>query len=348
MFVDIDNFKWKYEYLRNIYNNNTGYYHNLFIYGSNKNQSLHFILEFIKSIYCLHKDNSKNNDDIDIFKPCNKCSACNSIDNFNNINVKIIMPLVNENSELNREINELFCNYVKENIIIDEYSWNNKLKSTNKLVINKNSILKLQDFMLLQPLTNKPKICIIWLPELLNNSSANSMLKILEEPTKNTFFIFISNNDKKVLETIKSRTIKIFFEDKSIDTNVDDNNKIKYMELFIEFLRLCYVNNYEKNIEFIDKISKNNAKNEFTNIICNGLLIFRNIIYLNNNIETDVVLDENINKTIDKIKNILNFTSIKYTIEELEKSLILIQNNINVKVMTFNLINSVNKIIKKN
>ena len=99
------------------------------------------------------------------------------------------MPLINENSELNREINNLFCNYVKENVIVNEYSWSNKLKSTSKLIINKNSILKLQNFMLLQPLTNKPKICIIWLPELLNNSSANSMLKILEEPTNNTFFI---------------------------------------------------------------------------------------------------------------------------------------------------------------
>ena len=339
MFVDVDNFKWKYEYLRNVYKSDTGYFHNLFIYGSNKNQSLHFILEFIKSIYCLKKD---NND-----KPCNKCLGCESIDNFKNVNVKIIMPLVNENSEINRETNDLFCKYVKENIIIDEYSWSNKLKSTNKLVINKNSILKLQDFMLIQPLTNKPKICIIWLPELLNNSSANSMLKILEEPTKNTFFIFISNNDKRVLETIKSRTIKIFFEDKSLDNNVDDNDKVKYMELFIDFLRLCYVNNYEKNIEFIDKISKNNTKNELINVFYTGLLIFRNILYLNNNVKTDIILNENINNTIDKIKNILDFSSIKNIIKELEKSLILIQNNTNVKILIFNLINTANKIIKK-
>ena len=258
------------------------------------------------------------------------------------------MPLVNENSELNREINNLFCNYVKENIIVNEYSWSNKLKSTGKLIINKNSILKLQDFMLLQPLTNKPKICIIWLPELLNNSSANSMLKILEEPTKNTFFIFISNNDKKVLETIKSRTIKIFFEDKSINSDVNDDDKIRYINLFVDFLRLCYVNNYEKNIEFIEKISKNNGKNEFSNIIYNGLLILRNIIYSNNNLKNNIIFNDDLNKTIDKIKNILDFISIKMIVNKLEKSLILIQNNVNIKIIIFNLISTVNKIIKKN
>ena len=336
MFVDINDFKWKYDYLKKMYDNN--YTHNLFIYGSDKNYSLKFILEFIKSIYCLNKD----------YFPCNNCSGCSSIDNFNNINVKIIMPLINENSELNREINNLFCNYVKENVIVNEYSWSNKLKSTSKLIINKNSILKLQNFMLLQPLTNKPKICIIWLPELLNNSSANSMLKILEEPTNNTFFIFISNNDKKVLETIKSRTIKIFFEDKSINSDVNYDDKIKYMNLFIDFLRLCYVNNYEKNIEFIDKIAKNNGKIEFSNIIYNGLLILRNIIYSNNNLENDIISNDNLNKTVDKIKNILDFISIKMIIHKLEKSLILIQNNVNIKIIIFNLINSANKIIKKN
>lgn len=336
MFVDVNDFKLKYEYLKKIYENS--YSHNLFIYGSDKSYSLKFILEFIKSIYCLNKG----------YLPCNNCSGCNSIDNFNNINVKIIMPLVNENSELNREINNLFCNYVKENIIVNEYSWSNKLKSTGKLIINKNSILKLQDFMLLQPLTNKPKICIIWLPELLNNSSANSILKILEEPTQNTFFIFISNNDKKVLETIKSRTIKIFFEDKSINSDVNDDDKIRYINLFVDFLRLCYVNNYEKNIEFIEKISKNNGKNEFSNIIYNGLLILRNIIYSNNNLKNDIIFNDDLNKTIDKIKNILDFISIKMIVNKLEKSLILIQNNVNIKIIIFNLISSVNKIIKKN
>ena len=42
--------------------------------------------------------------------------------------------------------------------------------------------------------------------ENLNLNSANALLKILEEPPKNTIFILI-NNDKKILPTIKSRCL---------------------------------------------------------------------------------------------------------------------------------------------
>ena len=334
-FVDVNDFGLKYDYLRRVYDGQ--YLHNLFIYGSDKNRSLHFVLEFIKSIYCVNGG----------YLPCNNCSRCSSIDDFNNVNVKFIIPLVNENSDLNRDVNNLFCGYVKENTILNESSWGEKLKCSSRLIINKSSILKLQDFMLLQPLTNKPKICIIWLPELLNNSSANSILKILEEPTDNTFFIFISNNDKIVKDTIKSRTIKIFFEDRCISDANDEENRNRYMNMFIDFLRLCYVNNYEKSIDYINDISNGNIKSDFSGVIYNGLLILRSIIYEDYAVKNDIISNTDVLDTAHKVKNILDFQRIKLLIKELEKSLILIQNNVNTKIAIFILIDTVNKIIKK-
>jgi DNA polymerase III delta prime subunit len=50
------------------------------------------------------------------------------------------------------------------------------------------------------------KIILIDNIENLNLSSANALLKPLEEPNNNTFFIIIHNNSFKLLETIKSRT----------------------------------------------------------------------------------------------------------------------------------------------
>ena len=34
-------------------------------------------------------------------------------------------------------------------------------------------------------------------------------LKIIEEPTKNNYFIFINNKTKPILETIKSRSLEL-------------------------------------------------------------------------------------------------------------------------------------------
>ena len=53
---------------------------------------------------------------------------------------------------------------------------------------------------------NKPRFVLIDNIELLNVNSANALLKTLEEPNQNIFFILI-NNEKKVLSTIKSRCL---------------------------------------------------------------------------------------------------------------------------------------------
>ena len=43
---------------------------------------------------------------------------------------------------------------------------------------------------------NKPRFVLIDNIELLNNNSTNSLLKILEEPGENIYFILINNNKK--------------------------------------------------------------------------------------------------------------------------------------------------------
>ena len=37
------------------------------------------------------------------------------------------------------------------------------------------------------------KILVMWMPELMNIQAANKLLKLIEEPPKNTYFIFIIN-----------------------------------------------------------------------------------------------------------------------------------------------------------
>ena len=53
---------------------------------------------------------------------------------------------------------------------------------------------------------NKPRFVLIDNIELLNLNSVNALLKILEEPNENIYFILIHNN-KKILPTLLSRCI---------------------------------------------------------------------------------------------------------------------------------------------
>lgn len=53
------------------------------------------------------------------------------------------------------------------------------------------------------------KVVVFWLPEKMNATSANKLLKLIEEPPVATYFILVSNDVEKVLPTIVSRTQQI-------------------------------------------------------------------------------------------------------------------------------------------
>ena len=53
------------------------------------------------------------------------------------------------------------------------------------------------------------KVSIIWLPERMNIDCANKMLKLLEEPPRQTVFIMVCQEPDRLLETISSRVQRI-------------------------------------------------------------------------------------------------------------------------------------------
>ena len=80
---------------------------------------------------------------------------------------------------------------------------------------------------------NKEKFIIIDNIETLNISSINALLKVLEEPPSNTYFILI-NNDRFILPTLKSRCInfKISLDHKnsiSVINKILDNDIMKFI-----------------------------------------------------------------------------------------------------------------------
>jgi DNA polymerase-3 subunit delta' len=50
------------------------------------------------------------------------------------------------------------------------------------------------------------KVMIIWLPEKMNLTCSNKLLKILEEPPEKTVFLLVSNDPDHIITTILSRT----------------------------------------------------------------------------------------------------------------------------------------------
>jgi len=83
--------------------------------------------------------------------------------------------------------------------------------------INNNENIKIEQIRKLLHFLNKStyykelKIVIIDNAESLNINSSNALLKAVEEPLENTFFLIIHNSSQKLIKTIKSRCVDFKF-----------------------------------------------------------------------------------------------------------------------------------------
>jgi len=197
--------------------------------------------------------------------------------------------------------------------------------------IKKNQIEELQIAFSSKPLFSKYNIYIILNAEKLNASSANAMLKFLEEPLDNILGFFITNNKDIIMETIKSRcqmyVINYPNEDIIKKLGLTPDEYQKYLDLIINYLKLIKIekpiNNkkeildiyserkdieilfkimfylyYQNYLYLIDSSYDNHALNQFK--ITNNILQIVNEMNIIEAILLDLSYNVNIELILDK------------------------------------------------
>ena len=130
---------------------------------------------------------------------------------------------------------------------------------------------------------NQDRFIMIDNVEYLNKNSINALLKIIEEPNENIYFILIANSQKNILPTLKSRciTFKIHF---SFDETVNICNQILNQNILNE-LNYDLINYYctpgeiIKLIQFAEEKQINLRDHDVSSIIS---LIIVNTYYKKN------------------------------------------------------------------
>jgi len=125
---------------------------------------------------------------------------------------------------------------------------------------------------------NKERFILIDNVENLNKNSINALLKIIEEPNENVFFILINNNEKNILPTLRSRclTFKINF---SFEESVNIANQILGKNILNE-INHDLISYYNTTGEMIDLINFSKEKsinlNDYNLTTLIGLIIENN------------------------------------------------------------------------
>jgi DNA polymerase-3 subunit delta' len=140
---------------------------------------------------------------------------------------KLVKDIINIEFKYNVDHHlNLFKNNTHPNIKIIEKEIDSKTgKIKSNITIDQ--IRRLRTFLnSTSIIQNSSKIVIVDSADYLNISSANSMLKILEEPKESTYIFLISNQISLLLPTIRSRCLKIKFNTHNLTnfTNIIKDN----------------------------------------------------------------------------------------------------------------------------
>lgn len=180
--------------------------HSNMIIGSSGNGALALAIAMARYINCLYRTDNDS---------CGKCPSCVKYDLYAHPDLYFLFPIINRNSK---------------NICVDDMDlWREFLK--------KGAYSTYKDWLLLQDAEGKKKaeiftrewdyisekfsyrvseakkrVLIVWLAEKMNNTLANKLLKMTEEPPENTVIILVSEDEKNVLGTICSRMQKIYLK----------------------------------------------------------------------------------------------------------------------------------------
>ena len=151
-----------------------------------------------------------------------------SIDEENAYDVKnfTISP---ENKSFKLILNKSNPNFISIDIEDDKKSID--INQIRNLILNLNK----------SSFNTKPRLVLIDNIELLNINSVNALLKIVEEPNDNIYFILINNN-KKILPTLKSRCLNYNIHLK-FEESFDISNKILGKNVK-ELIHEQMINNY--------------------------------------------------------------------------------------------------------
>ncbi len=145
---------------------------------------------------------------------CGQCPSCIKMSKYIHPDVHFFFPKPSlksgsddkKDSEQNRNVGD-FRDFLLESPFGIVSDWIIKSGAESKQVqISKDDALRIIKTVSMKSFEGGLKILIIWYPEFMNLSSANAILKVLEEPPTETIYLLVTYQYENLLSTILSRT----------------------------------------------------------------------------------------------------------------------------------------------
>lgn len=306
----------------------------------------------------LHCENKQEND------ACGECSACLKNKKLIHPDLHFIFPVANT-SKVSKANTFDFMNEWRSFASQQPYSnlsqWLELIEAESKQPqISVEASRSIVQTLALKAFESKFKVLLLWLPEYLNISAANAMLKILEEPPTNTVFIFVSNQPQKLLSTILSRVQGIQvnpFQNDEIATMLQKNYQLslekahelanfadgsfakaisqietqpkEHFDFLSEWWRACYRLNFGQIIPLMEKFALHNRDKQ-KNILYYGLEVGRAMLLKG---KVSVLHNPEEQKLVDGLLKVIPVKALSNLYNFLSESIAHLERNANAKIL---------------
>jgi DNA polymerase III subunit delta' len=170
-------FKWHYEIFQKLHERGARTPHALLLYGPEGTGIAEFAAFWAQSLLC---ENPAQDG-----KACGQCCACNWFTHGNHPDFRLLQP-------------ESFAEAEEESSL-------ESVKARKSDQIRIDQIRALQGFLAIGTHRSRGRVVLLYPADTMNPATQNALLKHLEEPLENTFFMLVTSHPHRLLPTVRSR-----------------------------------------------------------------------------------------------------------------------------------------------
>lgn len=182
---------------------------------------------------------------------CERCPHCMQVHRLQHPDLHFVFPVVNksgqsgENSAISDDYLAEWRDMLTRHPEMTYSAWVKYISEEGKNAqIYKNEAASIIAKLSTKPFESDYRVMIIWLPEKINETASNKLLKIIEEPYPKTHFLLVSYEPEKVLGTIQSRCQRLNIPPLSPTWMLpafDEDDRQLFFNKFCSMMRLSYM-----------------------------------------------------------------------------------------------------------
>ena len=319
--------------------------HAMLLYENEGCGALPLALAYVQYLNCTNPSDGDS---------CGRCLSCKQMEKLIHPDVHYIFP-VNKGPKTSddKPTSESYIQYWRELAVADPYFREADLQkaigieSKNGLIAvaeAKSIISKLS----LTSVADGYKAFIFYLPEKMNQETANRLLKMVEEPPEKTIFLFITHAPEKVLQTIFSRcqSIRVLPLTKEEAARVealrpqqDKEEYNQFMDLFADLMNAIVSRNLMAALECSEQMASLESREKQKAFCTFASECIRKIFLVQQNMAQIADISDEELVFFQKMASGCGKTFCSRTISNIEKVVAMIDRNVSSKILFCDLVN---------